>query len=113
MMKKTNPQLQQTIETLRKKAHQEQSNLWLRVAEDLEKPTRARVIVNLSRIERNCNDGETIVVPGKVLGSGELTKKVTIIAWQFSDDARRKISKVGKAIDFAGEMPKGKIRIMG
>jgi large subunit ribosomal protein L18e len=81
---------------LRKKAHQEQSNLWLRVAENLEKPTRSRVIVNISRIERNANDGETIVVPGKVLGTGELTKKVTIIAWQFSDDARMKISKVGK-----------------
>ena len=112
-MKKTNPQLQQTIENLRKKAYQEQSNLWLRVAEDLEKPTRARIIVNLSRIERNAKDGETIVVPGKVLGNGELTKKVTIIAWQFSNDARDKISKVGKAVDFNGEMPKGKIRIMG
>ena len=112
-MKKTNPQLQQTIEQLRKKAYQEQSNLWLRVAEDLEKPTRSRIIVNISRIERNAKDGETIVVPGKVLGNGELTKKVTIIAWQFSNDARDKISKVGKAVDFTGEMPKGKIRIMG
>lgn len=113
-MKKTNPQLEQTIEKLRKKAHQEQSNLWLRIAEDLQKPTRSRVIVNISRIERNAKDGDTIVVPGKVLGSGELTKKVTIVAWQFSDDAKKKIAKVGKAIEFAEDnMPKGKIKIMG
>ena len=113
-MRKTNPQLQSTIRKLRKKAYQEKSNLWLRVAEDLEKPTRSRVIVNISKIERNANDGDTIIVPGKVLGTGDLTKKVTVIAYQFSEDARAKISKVGKALDLKEEnMPEGKMKIMG
>ncbi|MFT4309512.1 MAG: 50S ribosomal protein L18e [Candidatus Woesearchaeota archaeon] len=113
-MKKTNPRLQETIESLKKRARTEQSNLWLRVAENLERPTRSRTIVNISRIERNSSEGDIIIVPGKVLGAGELTKNVTIIAWQYSDDAKKKISKVGKAIDFnAKEMPKGKIKIMG
>ncbi len=112
---KSNPELQKTIETLRKKAYTEKSNLWLRIAEDLEKPTRKRIIVNVSKINRVAKEGETIIVPGKVLASGSLEKKVTIIAWQFSNSALKKIAEKGKAIPLKKieeEKIEGKIRII-
>jgi large subunit ribosomal protein L18e len=113
---KTNPQLQETITALRRKAYSEESPLWLRIAEDLERPTRQRVIVNLSRINRFAQDGETVVVPGKVLASGELDKKVTVVAFQFSQTAREKIAKTGAAFcidELADKGISGRIRIMG
>ena len=106
-----------TIEELRKKAHTEQSNFWLRIAKDLQKPSRARVIVNLSKINRIASEGETVIVPGKVLAAGELEKNITIIAYQFSGNAKKKIAGKGNAMDL-NELAKSgikgqKIRIMG
>ena len=116
-MKKSNPQLQLTIEQLRKRAHTEKSNFWLRIAEDLQKPSRARVIVNLSKISRVCDEGETVIVPGKVLAAGELDKNITVIAYQFSGNAKKKIADKGNAMDLNELAEKGikgqKIRIMG
>ena len=113
----TNPGLRSLITELRQKAFAENINLWKRLASDLEKPTRQRRQVNLSRINRFTKDGETIVVPGKVLASGDLQRKVTIAAWQFSQQALEKIEKSNsKAISIAELIkadPKGKrIRVM-
>ena len=48
---------------------------------------------------------------------GDLTKKITVAAYQFSESAEEKINKVGKAIsirELMKENPKGKrIRIIG
>ncbi|MBI3052161.1 50S ribosomal protein L18e [Candidatus Woesearchaeota archaeon] len=89
----TNEQLRRLIEELRKKAYAEKAMLWKRIAADLEKPTRNRRAVNLSRINRHAAEGETVVVPGKVLSSGVLEKPVTIAAWSFSRQAEEKISR--------------------
>jgi len=107
----TNPYLKELIQFLRKKGGELKVPLWKTVAEKLEKPTRQRVEVNLSRIERYAKEGETIVVPGVVLGCGSLTKKLTIAAWRFSKKAKEKIEKVGgRAISIKQlfeENPKG------
>ena len=63
-------------------------------------------------------DEETALIPGKVLSSGDLTKKLTIAAWTFSDKAEEKIKKAGgKSIsieDLMKNNPDGKnIRILG
>lgn len=71
------------------------SRLWKRVAELLLVRRRARISVNLSRINRYTKEGDIIVVPGKVLGAGRLDHKVTIAAWRFSKGALRKIGEVG------------------
>ena len=51
--------------------------------------------VNLDRINRIVNDGDTIVVPGKLLGGGNLSKRVTIAAWRASKTAIEKVLKSG------------------
>ena len=113
----TNPVLSGLIQELKKKANEHGVKIWKRIAEDLSKSSRSRRIVNLYKLDKNTKEGETIVVPGKVLGVGELNHKITVAAWSFSGNALEKINKVGKAIpisDLLKENPKGKrIRIIG
>ena len=114
----TNPLLQDLIGELKKRSNEQSVNLWKRIALDLEKPTRQRRIVNLSKINRYTKENEIIVVPGKVLGSGMLNHKLTISAYQFSDQAKDKIEKVGAKIvsllELSKEKPDGKkLRIIG
>jgi large subunit ribosomal protein L18e len=89
----TNPHLANLIVEMKKKAIVDKSPFWKRIASDLERPTRIRRVVNLSRINRFTKDNEVVVVPGKVLGSGDLNHKVTIIAFAFSEGAVDKIKK--------------------
>ena len=71
---------------------------WAKVAaEIISKARRNRPQVNISRINRYAKD-ETILVPGKVLGSGNFDKTVTVAALEFSESAKEKIGKSGRAI---------------
>ena len=110
--------LKKLIQELRKVSSTEKNNLWKRIADDLEKPTRTRRAINLSRINRFTQPKETVIVPGKVLGSGTLNHELTIAAFTFSEGAKQRIAESkGKAISIMELMkqnPKGKdIRIIG
>ena len=95
----TNPILKALIEDLKNKSIEKQSNFLKDIAEKLNKPRRQRIEVNIAHIERFTKKNETIIVPGVVLGYGELTKPVTISAWKFTNPAKEKIEKIkGKAI---------------
>ncbi|HLD97471.1 MAG TPA: 50S ribosomal protein L18e [Candidatus Nanoarchaeia archaeon] len=114
----TNINLSNLIGELRKKAYADNIPLFERIAEDLEKSTRQRREVNLSKISRYAKKGELVVVPGKVLATGELNQSVTIAAWKFSVQALDKISKANaKAITFNDLMKNGvkgtQVRIIG
>lgn len=113
----TNPYLRKLIEGLRKKSLELNAPIWKDIAEKLERPRRRNIEVNLVDIERNADKGETVIVPGVVLGAGELTKPVTIAAWKFSPSAQEKIKKAkGKMMtieDLMKESPKGSgVRIL-
>jgi large subunit ribosomal protein L18e len=120
MVKRTGPQnltLKNLIRELNTLGKENKSKLWLRIANDLSKPTRIRRTANLYKIDKNTREGETAIVPGKVLSVGELTKPLTIAAYQFSEKALDKINKVGKAIkiqELLKTNPEGKkVRIIG
>ncbi|UPM43266.1 50S ribosomal protein L18e [Halocatena salina] len=97
-MNKTNPRLTSLIADC-KRAARGGGSVWGDVAERLEKPRRTHAEVNLGRIERYAKEDETVLIPGKVLGSGVLQKEVTVAAVDFSGTAKTKISQVGEAID--------------
>lgn len=102
----TNPVLVETIEELQSM----EAPIWKQVAENLGKVNRRRAEVNISDIERNAEDGDTVVVPGKVLGSGNLTKSVNVAAFKVSTGAREKIEEDGEFMfirDLADENPDG------
>ena len=112
-----NNQLQELIVELHTLSSKENVPLWKRVAKDLSKPTRERRLVNIYKIQAHSKEDETVVVPGKVLGVGELNRKVNVAALTFSDQAYEKIKKMGNAISIQELMkqnPKGKkVRILG
>jgi large subunit ribosomal protein L18e len=114
----TNPHMRDLIQELKKKGTEQSAPLWKRVASDLERSTRSRRVVNLSSLSKYTQENDTIVVPGKVLGSGELAHKLTIAAFKFSDSALEKIEKAGAKVipltELSKESPKGKkIRVLG
>ncbi len=86
--KKTNLRLRKLIAMAMK------HEAWLEVAKLLARPKRKRLVLNLKDIDKQAKEGETIVVPGKVLSAGEITKKVRIVAYEFSKAAEEKIKKV-------------------
>lgn len=120
-MKRTGPtniHLRRLISLLKKIANKENAPIWDAIANELSKPTRQRREVNLTRIEKHADGKHIIVVPGKVLGCGELSKKLTIAAWKFSDEAVRKITAAeGEVIsiqELVKRAPKGKgVQIIG
>jgi large subunit ribosomal protein L18e len=95
MSSKTNPRLTSLIADLKSASRSADGNVWSDVAERLEKPRSTHAEVNLGRIERYAQEGELVVVPGKVLGSGVLTKEVNVAAVDFSGTAETKIEQVG------------------
>ncbi|HIH15451.1 MAG: large subunit ribosomal protein L18e [archaeon GW2011_AR17] len=75
--------------------------LWKRVAEELESSTRRMVAVNLSKIDKVVKAGEIALVPGKVLSTGSLSKKISIAAFSYSEAAREKIAKNGETLSLS------------
>jgi large subunit ribosomal protein L18e len=115
--KSTNMSLRKLIASLKKLSNSSKVKIWDSIADNLSKPTRIRRQVNLSKINDCTKTGETIIVPGKVLGTGKLSKKVTVAAWRYSNVAFEKINKNGTAMsieDLMKKNPKGnKVRIIG
>ncbi len=107
----TNPETIRTINALEKASRLAGSRIWADVAERLRKPTRSRIEVNLWKIDKYTSPGDVVVVPGKVLGEGRITKSVTVAALSFSESARRKIAEAGgkavSLVELAQENPRG------
>ena len=80
-----------TIKTLKEASKSSGKKIWKASAEDLDKPKRNRVAVNLSRINRYTDEGQVVADPGKVLAAGWLDHGVTIAAFSFSNLAKEKI----------------------
>ena len=91
MKQKTNSVLAETI-FLAKKANQE-------LASALSIPTRKQAKINVGKL--NSIKSEVVLVPGKVLSSGEIEggKKIKIYSLGFSEIAREKLKKAGCEFD--------------
>jgi len=99
MPKPTGPSDPNTVALIRdlrkKNVSDSKHNFWLVLSKKLEKPRRQRPAVNLSKISRFAKKTELVVVPGKVLASGEIKGSYTVAALQFSAIAEEKIQKAG------------------
>lgn len=91
----TNPRTRHTIKVLRKASGTHNTGMWRALSDSLCAPTRGSASINLSKIDALTSEGEVVAVPGKVLGFGNLTKKVDVAALSFSQSAREKIAQAG------------------
>ena len=116
--RKSNFHLSGLISELKKIGREKDGNIWRKTAKLLEKSSQNWPSINVSRLEYNVKGNEKIVVPGKLLGSGTISKKITVGAYSFSNAAKVKIEAAGgKCIgldEMAKKNPKGSgLRLMG
>jgi large subunit ribosomal protein L18e len=112
--KKNNSGLVETIRAAKKTGNK----FWLQVAGILSGPRRIQIAVNLEDIEKATTEGDSVVIPGKVLSQGEISKKLAVIAFNFSERAREKIlrnkSQALSIIEEVKKNPQAKgIKILG
>ncbi|MDA3855308.1 MAG: 50S ribosomal protein L18e [Candidatus Woesearchaeota archaeon] len=114
--KTTNKVLFDTVQDLRKLSNKTGVKVWKAVAVKLAGPASQRSQVNVGKIDKLVKDSETIIVCGKILGDGLLSKKVTVVALSASDSAVAKIEKAGgkfvKIKDHIAKTPDNKLRII-
>ena len=88
----------QTIAVLEKTTRKGKKSLWKDIAKRLGKPRRQRASANIWKLNSVKTEKKFMLVPGKVLGTGQMEKSLNVIALEFSDSAKKKISEKGRAI---------------
>jgi large subunit ribosomal protein L18e len=109
----TNQVVIQMVKTLRGASKKNNAPIWEKLAELALKPTRAKRTLNLGQI-----DNDVIIVPGKVLGTGSLSHKITLCSFSMSSTGAKKILESGgKILDISQiikNYPTGKgVKIIG
>ncbi|MDW7732492.1 MAG: 50S ribosomal protein L18e [Methanolobus sp.] len=95
IVRKTNPRIPKLVSYLKQVSRDNDVLIWKDVAIRLERPRQNYAEVNLSKINRYANENETVLIPGKVLGSGVIGKAATVAALSFSSTAKEKITGLG------------------
>jgi large subunit ribosomal protein L18e len=110
-MKASNPVLRHASVMLERAGKKQKAPIWSEASNLLSNPSKTRVEVNLGRMSRLTDAGEAIFVPGKVLGTGVIDKKLVVGAFSFSSSARSKIEASGGSAlsieEFLKKYPKG------
>ena len=108
---KSNNILRSQAVMLERKGRKGKSPFWRDAAKHLGAPKSTETVVNISRLSRVGDGKAPVLVPGKVLGTGSLDKKLIVGAFTFSSSARTKIEKAGgEAIgieEFVSRYPDG------
>ncbi len=108
----------QMAKELRVASKKNKAPIWSKLAELALKPTRARRVLNLGQIDKFVNDNDIVVVPGKVLGTGNVSHKITLCSFSISATGAKKVTQSGgKIMNFAQLIknnPTGKgVKIIG
>ena len=85
--KKTNPRLAAAIFLATK------NPAWIKLAKLISQSTRRHSSVNLTDIDKQVSIGDTVLIPGKVLSVGEITKKIRICSFGISKEALERLTK--------------------
>jgi large subunit ribosomal protein L18e len=86
---------------LKKASTKNNAPIWAKLAEYASKPSIARRDINLNRINQLTKENDTVVFPGKVLGTGNISHKITLCSFSISNSAASKIlENDGKLINY-------------
>jgi large subunit ribosomal protein L18e len=109
--RKSNPVLVALISDLKTAGRENEAPVWRDVATRLEGPSRHWAQVNVSKVAEHVREGENALIAGKLLGSGDIDKPVTVVAFNASATAKAKIAAAGgKVLDLSeglAAFPKG------
>ncbi|MDE1813331.1 MAG: 50S ribosomal protein L18e [Thaumarchaeota archaeon] len=114
----TNQIVIQMVKTLRGASKKNNAPIWERLADLALKPTRAKRTINLGQLDKFVSDNDIIIVPGKVLGTGNLSHKITLCSFSISTTGAKKITQSGGKISDISQIikdhPTGKgVKIIG
>ena len=106
------------IWTLRSSLKKEKFPIWKLVIKELSKSRSNRREVNVGRLASVTADNEVVIVPGKILGSGNINHKITVWSSGISVAAANKIITAGGKLipleHLIEKYPTGKgVRIIG
>jgi large subunit ribosomal protein L18e len=92
---KSNKVLREQTVLLERKARKEKLAIWRDAARLLGSPKSTETVVNITRLSRIGDGSNPLFVPGKVLGTGPLERKLIVGAFSFSASAKTKIESAG------------------
>ncbi|MGH1521277.1 MAG: 50S ribosomal protein L18e [Nitrosopumilus sp.] len=108
----TNQVVIQMAKDLKKASKTNEAPIWAKLAEYALKPSIARRDINLNRIGQLTKENDTVVFPGKVLGTGNIPHKITLCSFSISNSAASKITENGGKLitysDLIKQNPTGK-----
>ena len=112
----TNQPVLKMAKELKKASRKNDAPIWSTLAKFALKPSSAKRTVNLNKINELTKENDIVVIPGKVLGTGNISKKITLCSFSISLSAAKKILDSGGKIlnfeDMIEEFPTGKGVIM-
>jgi len=114
----TNQVVIQMVKVLKQASVKNDAPIWSKLAKLALKTSSSKRVVNLTKINDITKENDVIVVPGKVLGTGNVLHKVTLSSFSISNSAAKKIIESGGKIISFSEMiekfPTGKgVNIIG
>lgn len=91
----TNSTAMRTARELKKTSVAHGAPIWAKLAEYMQKPSSARRNINVKRIGQLTKADDTVVFPGKVLGTGSISHGITLYSFSISEKALAKIRGAG------------------
>jgi large subunit ribosomal protein L18e len=106
------------IKELKKASAKNDAPIWATLATYAAKPSVARRVINLTKINKLTKENDVVIVPGKILGTGNISHKITLSSFAISNSAAKKIIESGSKIlsfsDMIEKFPTGKgVNILG
>ena len=94
----SNQVVKQMAKDLKKASTKNDAPIWSKLAEMALKPSSARRTINVNKINDLTKDNDVVVFPGKVLGTGVISHKITLSSFSISNSAASKIIESGGKI---------------
>ncbi len=102
----TNQVVVEMVKELKQASKKNDAPIWLKLAKLALKTSASRRVVNLTKINDITKENAVIVVPGKVLGTGNVSHKITLSSFSISNSAAKKIIDSGGSVISFSEMIK-------
>ncbi|MDI1495330.1 MAG: ribosomal protein L18e/L15 [Cenarchaeum symbiont of Oopsacas minuta] len=113
---KVRPSMSRTVSVLEKTSNDNDSPIWSKLVKMAKGKTSTKRVINIKKIAKYTSDGDSVIVPGKVLGTGSISHKIILYSFSISDSAANRIMAAGGSVkpisDAIKNHPTGKGLIM-
>jgi large subunit ribosomal protein L18e len=114
----TNTLVSETGWILRKASKESKAPIWNAIERKITGRRANRSEINVGMLAKVTENGQTVIVPGKILGTGSIGHKLTVCSFSISEAAAAKIIQADGSVmnlkDFIKKYPDGRgVRIIG